>query len=183
MRSLLRSDMTKHPADYTTQSYQSSGGAYTSSDKVMANSLEGIVAGQVLFFFKRLPGPYLSRCFIWRRISKAYALLLMYSFFPFIMVIALIERKPALLGEFLKNLFWIKSWSITWAILDVGSSYVLTIQQALSGTTGDISGYWQGPFNSYFNIATSVFMIMLPILSRAAIDGISTGIGRGRDSR
>ena len=177
VRSLLRSDLKSHPNDYTTQSYQSSGAAYTNSDKVTANSLEGIVASLGATIFQAIAGTISQSMLHMAPYIQGYSLLLMYSFFPFIMIIVLLERKPLLLVEFLKNLFWIKSWSITWAILDVASSYVLTIQQALSGTSGDPSGYWQGPELAYFNIATAVFMIMLPILSRVAIDGISTGIG------
>ena len=174
--SLFKSDIRNHPSDYTSQSYQSSGYANSSNSSgrfwgnLMGNSLAAVGAN----IFQPIAVTISQAMLNMAPYIQGYSLMLMFSFFPFILVIVILERKPMLLVEFLKNLFWVKSWSICWAIVDLGSSYVLTIQQMLNKTDSGLVGFWDG---AYFNIVTAVFMIMLPILSRMMIDGVATGIG------
>ena len=175
---LLKVDMKKHPSDYSITSYSSgqyqySGGGFSKS---IGNFFEGALgdAGTTLFQF--VSGAISQAMLRMAPYVQGYALLLMFSFFPFVMVIALLERRPVLLAEFVKYLFWIKSWSITWAILDIASVYVINVSQAIDPSTG-APLYAGGEGLPYFNVATAVFMIMLPILSKAMIDGVFSGVG------
>ena len=174
--SLFSSDMQSHPTDYSTQSYQSAGYANSTntSNKFWGNLMGNVLGTFGANLFQPIAISISQAMLQMAPYIQGYSLLLMFSFFPFLLVIAILERKPALFVEFLKNLFWVKSWTICWAILDVGSSYVLSIEQLFNNTNNGIVGYWQG---AYFNIVTAVFMIMLPILSRMMIDGVATGIG------
>jgi len=174
--SIFSSDIKSHPKDYAYNSYQNIGYAYSSpsSGKFWGTFMGDTLATAGANLFQPIAVSISQSMVHMAPYIQGYSLLLMFSFFPFILVIILLERKPALLVEFLKNLFWIKSWSISWAIVDVASSYVLTIQQLFNKTDSGIPEFWEG---AYFNIVTSVFIIMLPILSRMMIDGIATGIG------
>ncbi len=173
--SIFSSDIKSHPDDYASKSYQNAGYAHgnNSNGRFWSTLLGNTMATAGANLFQPIAVSISQSMVQMAPYIQGYSLLLMFSFFPFILVIILLERKPALLGEFLKNLFWVKSWSICWAIVDVASSYVLTIQQMFNKGSG-ISSFWEG---AYFNIVTSVFMIMLPILSRMMIDGVATGIG------
>jgi len=176
MISLFKSDIRNHPSDYTSQSYQSSGYANSSnsSGKFWGNLMGNTMAAAGANLFQPIAVSISQGMLNMAPYIQGYSLMLMFSFFPFILVIIILERKPILLVEFVKNLFWVKSWSICWAIVDLGSSYVLTIQQMLNNTDSGLVGFWNG---AYFNIVTAVFMIMLPILSRMMIDGVATGLG------
>ena len=174
--SIFSSDMKQHPNDYSAMSYQNSGYANStnSTSKFWGNLMGNTLATTGANIFQPIAVTISQSMLQMAPYIQGYSLLLMFSFFPFILVIIILERKPILFVEFLKNLFWVKSWTICWAILDVGSSYVLSIQQLFNNTNAGIAGFWQG---AYFNIVTAVFMIMLPIISRMMIDGVASGIG------
>ena len=174
--SIFSSDMKSHPDDYASKSYQNAGYANANHS---AGRFWGTLFGNTLAtaganLFQPLAISISQSMVQMAPYIQGYSLMLMFSFFPFILAIILLERKPGLLVEFVKNLFWIKSWSISWAIIDVASSYIVTIQQMFNKSDSGMSGFWEG---AYFNIVTSVFIIMLPILSRMMIDGVATGIG------
>lgn len=174
--SIFSSDMKQHPNDYSAMSYQNSGYANStnSTSKFWGNFMGNTLATAGANLFQPIAITISQSMIQMAPYIQGYSLLLMFSFFPFILIIIILERKPILFVEFLKNLFWVKSWTICWAILDVGSSYVLSIQQLFNSTNTGIAGFWQG---AYFNIVTAVFMIMLPIISRMMIDGVASGIG------
>jgi len=176
MISLFKTDIRNHPNDYASQSYQNSGyvNSTNSSGKFWGNLMGNTMATAGANIFQPIAVSISQGMLNMAPYIQGYSLMLMFSFFPFILVIVILERNPMLLVEFIKNLFWIKSWSICWAIIDLGSSYVLSIQQMLNNTDSGLVGFWNG---AYFNIVTAVFMIMLPILSRIMIDGKAMGLG------
>jgi len=180
IRALLKSDMSKNAKAYSSQSYNSNGygevGLGTNLLQILTKNLGGAAAGTGAELFQTISASIAQGMLKMLPFIQGYSLLLMFSFFPFVMVMVLLERKVGMLAEFVKYLFWVKSWSLTWAILDLAQVYVIKMVSALTPTGGTNIAFG-GTDAAYFNIATSVFMIMLPILSKAMIDGIFTGLG------
>ena len=181
IEALLKADMQRNASAYSVQSYNGPGYYHGAGvgDNVLKffTSMGGqAVAGVGMEAFQGISASIAQGMIQMMPYVQGYSLMLMFSFFPFVMVMALLERKPVLLAEFAKYLFWVKSWSLTWAILDLASVYVVKMVSALA--PAQATGLGMGGINTaFFNVATAVFMIMLPILSKAMIDGVFSGLG------
>ena len=181
IEALLKADMQRNASAYSVQSYNGPGyyhgaGVGTNILKFVTNMGGQAVAGVGVEAFQGISASIAQGMIQMMPYVQGYSLMLMFSFFPFVMVMSLLERRPGLLAEFAKYLFWVKSWSLTWAILDLASVYVVKMVSALA--PAQATGLGMGGINTaFFNVATSVFMIMLPILSKAMIDGVFSGLG------
>ena len=176
---LLKADQQKRGNQYSSQSYNGPGiyqgtGIGDNVGKILSNATGTGVAMVGATAFQGISASIAQGMLKMLPFVQGYSLMLMFSFFPFVMVMSLLERKPGYLAEFAKYLFWVKSWSLTWAILDLASVYYVKVSNALAPDGG--LGMF-GVDTAFFNIATSVFLIMLPILSKAMIDGCFSGLG------
>lgn len=136
--------------------------------KVLGGSLAylGSFVGQLLsttmseFMIKALP--YL----------EGYAVMIIYSLFPFTLLLCLLFGTYSILKEYFVYLFWVKSWVIVWALIHYASIYMYTLQTSLnSGTT---NWFIEKP---YFNTVTGVLLVMSPGIAWFMTKGILTGIG------
>lgn len=104
---------------------------------------------------------------------QGWGCLIAYSLFPFTLIICFIWRKASPLVEYFTTLFWLKSWVIVWAIVHYGAIYMAEMQGKMAaGTMSD--WFIEQP---YFNIVTSVFLIMSPAISWFFVKGVLSGIG------
>lgn len=104
---------------------------------------------------------------------QGWGCLIAYSLFPFTLIICFIWRKASPLVEYFTTLFWLKCWVIVWAIIHYGSIYMAEMQGKMA--TGTMSDwFFEHP---YFNIVTSVFLIMSPAISWFFVKGVLSGIG------
>ena len=104
---------------------------------------------------------------------QAYFLLIAYSLFPFTLLICLLLRIAAPLVLYFSTLFWLKSWSIVWAIIHYASIYMAEMQSKLyAGSTSD--WFIEQP---YFLMVTNVLLIMSPAISWFFVKGVLSGIG------
>ncbi len=74
--------------------------------------------------------------------------------------------------DYFGYLFWVKSWVLIWALIHYASLFMADIQASLSPGTAWL---WERP---YFNVVTSVFMIMTPIVAMYFVEGFVQGIGQ-----
>jgi len=102
---------------------------------------------------------------------EGYACLIMYSLFPFSLLLCLIVRSGMVLFNYFKYLFWVKSWVIIWALIHYASLYMADIQARVSPGVG---WFWERP---YFNVVTATCLIMSPILAMYFVNGVISGIG------
>ncbi len=103
---------------------------------------------------------------------EGYASLIMYTLFPFTLLIMIFTRSWTVLWQFVKLLFWVKTWPIMWAVIEYASLYIVEVQRLLSP---NVKWFWEEP---YFNIVTAVFIIMTPIVSLAIVEGAIFGVGQ-----
>jgi hypothetical protein len=103
---------------------------------------------------------------------QGYASLLSFALFPFTILVAFITNKPKLFLEFFVILFWIKSMQIMWDLINFAALYRAHFQGLLNP---DSSWIWE---RAYFNIVTSVMLIMSPILCGFMIKGSLQAMGQ-----
>ncbi|MGA2775702.1 MAG: conjugal transfer protein TraG N-terminal domain-containing protein [Candidatus Omnitrophota bacterium] len=103
---------------------------------------------------------------------QGYAVMIIYSLFPFTILLCLLFGTFSILKEYFIYLFWVKSWVIVWALIHYASVYMSTLQASLaSGTT---SWFFEKP---YFNTVTGVLLVMSPGIAWFMTKGVLTGIG------
>lgn len=104
---------------------------------------------------------------------EGYAVMIIYSLFPFTLLLCLLFRTPEILKEYFVYLFWVKSWVIIWALIHYASLYMAALQAKLaSGTTS--SWFFERP---YFNTVTGVLLVMSPGIAWFMTKGVLSGIG------
>jgi hypothetical protein len=103
---------------------------------------------------------------------EGYAVMIIYSLFPFTLLLCLLFGTYSILKEYFIYLFWVKSWVIVWALIHYASIYMFTLQASLnSGTT---AWFIEKP---YFNTVTGVLLVMSPGIAWFMTKGVLTGIG------
>jgi len=102
---------------------------------------------------------------------EGYASLIMYTFFPVTLLFTLLLRSWTVLFQFFKYLFWVKSWPIVWAVVYYAGLYMAEIQSVLSP---EVWWFWEAP---HFNVVTSIFLIMSPLVALFMVEGIVQGLG------
>ena len=104
---------------------------------------------------------------------EGYAVMIIYSLFPFTLLLCLLCGTLAILKEYFVYLFWVKSWVIIWALIHYASLYMAVLQsKLLSGTNG--SWFFEKP---YFNTVTGVLLVMSPGIAWFMTKGVLSGIG------
>ena len=104
---------------------------------------------------------------------EGYAVMIIYSLFPFTLLLSLLLGTMAILKEYFVYLFWVKSWVIIWALIHYASLYMSTLQAKLqSGANG--AWFFDKP---YFNIVTGVLLVMSPGIAWFMTKGVLSGIG------
>jgi len=104
---------------------------------------------------------------------EGYAVMIIYSLFPFTLLLCLLFGTVDILKEYFIYLFWVKSWVIIWALIHYASVYMSTLQAGLaSGTTS--SWFFDKP---YFNTVTGVLLTMSPGIAWFMTKGVLSGIG------
>jgi len=104
---------------------------------------------------------------------EGYAVMIIYSLFPFTLLLCLLFGTVDILKEYFIYLFWVKSWVVVWALIHYASVYMSTLQAGLaSGTTS--SWFFDKP---YFNTVTGVLLTMSPGIAWFMTKGVLSGIG------
>jgi len=104
---------------------------------------------------------------------EGYAVMIIYSLFPFTLLLCLLFGSIDILKEYFIYLFWVKSWVVIWAIIHYASLYMSMLQAKLaSGATG--SWFFE---RSYFNTVTGVLLVMSPGIAWFMTKGVLSGIG------
>jgi len=104
---------------------------------------------------------------------EGYAVMIIYSLFPFTLLLCFLFGSMDILKEYFIYLFWVKSWVIIWALIHYASIYMSTLQAKLaSGATS--SWFFERP---YFNTVTGVLLVMSPGLAWFMTKGVLSGIG------
>jgi len=104
---------------------------------------------------------------------QGYAVMIIYSLFPFTLLLCILFGTISILKEYFIYLFWVKSWVIVWAIIHYASLYMSTLQAKLaSGATS--SWFFERP---YFNTVTGVLLVMSPGIAWFMTKGVLSGIG------
>ena len=104
---------------------------------------------------------------------EGYAVMIIYSLFPFTLILCLLFGSLTILKEYFVYLFWVKSWVIIWALIHYASLYMSALQtKLLSGTSG--SWFFEKP---YFNVVTGVLLVMSPGIAWFMTKGVLSGIG------
>ena len=104
---------------------------------------------------------------------QGYAIMIIYSLFPFTLLLCFLFGTMDILKEYFIYLFWVKSWVIIWALIHYASIYMSTMQAKLaSGATS--SWFFERP---YFNTVTGVLLVMSPGIAWFMTKGVLSGIG------
>jgi len=103
---------------------------------------------------------------------QGYAVMIIYSLFPFTLLLCLLFRTYNILKEYFIYLFWVKSWVIVWALIHYAAIYMSTLQAKLG--SGTSSWFFEKP---YFNTVTGVLLIMSPGIAWFMTKGVLSGIG------
>ena len=104
---------------------------------------------------------------------EGYAVMIIYSLFPFTLLLCFLFGSMDILKEYFIYLFWVKSWVIIWALIHYASIYMSTLQAKLaSGATS--SWFFERP---YFNTVTGVLLVMSPGIAWFMTKGVLSGIG------
>jgi hypothetical protein len=98
------------------------------------------------------------------------SLCIAFSAYPFTVFYCVLSGSLKPLLNYVKYLFWVKSWCLLWAIVHYASFWFAKIQATVAPETGV---FWEKP---YFNIATSAFIIMTPVISLIFINGVMSGV-------
>jgi len=104
---------------------------------------------------------------------EGYAVMIIYSLFPFTLLLCFLFGSIDILKEYFIYLFWVKSWVVIWAIIHYASIYMSTVQAKLSsGANG--AWFFEKP---YFNTVTGVLLVMSPGIAWFMTKGVLSGIG------
>jgi hypothetical protein len=104
---------------------------------------------------------------------QGYAVMIIYSLFPFTLLLCLLFGTIGILKEYFIYLFWVKSWVIIWALIHYAAVYMSTLQAKLAtGTT--TAWFFDKP---YFNTVTGVLLVMSPGIAWFMTKGVLSGIG------
>lgn len=103
---------------------------------------------------------------------QGYAVMIIYSLFPFTLLLCLLFGTFNILKEYFIYLFWVKSWVIVWALIHYSVVYMSTLQASLA--SGTSSWFFEKP---YFNTVTGVLLVMSPGISWFMTKGVLSGIG------
>jgi len=103
---------------------------------------------------------------------QGYAVMIIYSLFPFTLLLCLLFGTFSILKEYFIYLFWVKSWVIVWALIHYSVVYMSTLQASLA--SGTSSWFFEKP---YFNTVTGVLLVMSPGISWFMTKGVLSGIG------
>lgn len=104
---------------------------------------------------------------------QGYAIMIIYSLFPFTILLCLLFGNVAILKEYFIYLFWVKSWVIVWALIHYAAVYMSLLQARLA--SGDTSSWFFD--KPYFNIITGVLLVMSPGIAWFMTKGVLSGIG------
>jgi len=103
---------------------------------------------------------------------QGYAVMIIYSLFPFTLLLCLLFGTFSILKEYFIYLFWVKSWVIIWALIHYAAVYMSTLQAKLG--SGTSSWFFEKP---YFNTITGVLLVMPPGIAWFMTKGVLSGIG------
>jgi len=103
---------------------------------------------------------------------QGYAVMIIYSLFPFTLLLCLLFGTSSILKEYFIYLFWVKSWVVVWALIHYAAIYMSTLQAKLG--SGTSSWFFEKP---YFNTVTGVLLVMSPGIAWFMTKGILSGIG------
>ncbi len=103
---------------------------------------------------------------------QGYAIMIIYSLFPFTLLLCLLFGTFSILKEYFIYLFWVKSWVIVWALIHYASIYMSTLQARLGSETS--SWFFE---KTYFNTVTGVLLVMSPGIAWFMTKGVLSGIG------
>lgn len=103
---------------------------------------------------------------------EGYAVMIIYSLFPFTLLLCLLFGTFDILKEYFIYLFWVKSWVIVWALIHYAAVYMSTLQASL--VSGTSSWFFEKP---YFNTVTGVLLVMSPGIAWFMTKGVLSGIG------
>jgi len=103
---------------------------------------------------------------------QGYAVMIIYSLFPFTLLLCLLFGTFSILKEYFIYLFWVKSWVIVWALIHYSAVYMSTLQASLA--SGVSPWFFDKP---YFNTVTGVLLVMSPGISWFMTKGVLSGIG------
>ena len=104
---------------------------------------------------------------------EGYAVMIIYSLFPFTLLLCLLFGTMTILKDYFIYLFWIKSWVIIWALIHYTSLYMSTLQAKIASGAGT-SWFFERP---YFNTVTGVLLVMSPGRAWFMTKGVLSGIG------
>ncbi|MEK6564295.1 MAG: conjugal transfer protein TraG N-terminal domain-containing protein [Candidatus Omnitrophota bacterium] len=103
---------------------------------------------------------------------QGYAVMIIYSLFPFTLLLCLLFGTFSILKEYFIYLFWVKSWVIVWALIHYAAIYMSTLQTRLGSEPS--SWFFEKP---YFNTVTGVLLVMSPGIAWFMTKGVLSGIG------
>ncbi len=103
---------------------------------------------------------------------QGYAVMIIYSLFPFTLLLCFLFGTFGILKEYFIYLFWVKSWVIVWALIHYSVVYMSTLQASLA--SGVSPWFFEKP---YFNTVTGVLLVMSPGISWFMTKGVLSGIG------
>ena len=132
----------------------------------------GIASGIFAWFQSLFAGPMAEGIINGQPFVQGYACLIMYSLFPFTLILCFLARSGMVLYQYFKYLFWVKSWSLITALIHYASAYIIDVHRYLTG-----SGFSVLNDRPYFNLATCIFLIMTPVVSLFVIEGTISGVG------
>ena len=104
---------------------------------------------------------------------EGYAVMIIYSLFPFTLLLCLLFGTMTILKDYFIYLFWVKSWVIIWALIHYTSLYMSTLQAKLASGAGT-SWFFE---RTYFNTVTGVLLVMSPGIAWFMTKGVLSGIG------
>lgn len=104
---------------------------------------------------------------------QGYAVMIIYSLFPFTLLLCFLFGTGTILKEYFIYMFWVKSWVIVWALIHYASVYMAVLQAKLA--TGAVSSWFFD--RPYFNIVTGVLLVMSPGIAWFMTKGVLSGIG------
>ena len=103
---------------------------------------------------------------------QGYAIMIIYSLFPFTLLLCLLFGSFGILKEYFIYLFWVKSWVIVWALIHYAAVYMSTLQARIG--SGISPWFFEKP---YFNTVTGVLLVMSPGIAWFMTKGVLSGIG------
>lgn len=169
---LLKNDIKLNPEAYQNATFRGASND-TLSKKGFWSTFGNIVSDVGALAIQPITVSIASTMLHYFVYVQGFCLMLMFTFFPFTVLWMILKRDPGILAEFFKNLFWIKSWTLCWAVINIASVYVWELQRVLHG-----SSWADAVFESaYFLNITSIFLIATPVVTYSIITGSMTGLG------